>query len=191
MKELGLQELLRYALSGGVGIASLLLMYPGLACLVGHIDSAEVTLLLGAILVLGTLIYNIHRGLLFPLIFRCVGLRTLYEKNTPRQFGNPWKPSEREIEIDRWRWKLTNEKRLRWDAWASHTHFLYCAGWATLASFIFGFCIDGSPSCQAWWILGVLLFLSFSAAWANNYRLLYSINAEMKRETESFTALIK
>jgi hypothetical protein len=57
MKELGLQELLRYALSGAIGIASLLLMYPKAAYLVGHIEGAGgVTLILGAILVVGTLV---------------------------------------------------------------------------------------------------------------------------------------
>jgi hypothetical protein len=69
MKELGLQELLRYALSGGIGIASLLLMYPTVACSIGHIEGAgEVTLILSAILVVGTLVYNIHRALLYPAI---------------------------------------------------------------------------------------------------------------------------
>jgi hypothetical protein len=54
MKELGFQELLRYAFSGGILITSLLLMYPKIICLVGHVEGTrEVTLILGAILLTG------------------------------------------------------------------------------------------------------------------------------------------
>jgi hypothetical protein len=70
MKELGLQELLRYALSGGVGIGALRLMYPESACLIRRVQgTGEVTLVLGAILVFGSLVYNIHRAVLFPRFF--------------------------------------------------------------------------------------------------------------------------
>ena len=87
MKELGLQELLRYALSGGVGIASLLLMYPNLAHLIGHIHNAgEVTLVLGAVLGLGTLVYNIHRALLYPPFFRWLGLITISQDSRWERF---------------------------------------------------------------------------------------------------------
>lgn len=182
MKELGLQELLRYALSGGVGIASLLLMYPKLACSMGHIAGAgEVTLILGSILVVGTLVYNIHRALLNPVIFRVIGLITLPWKFTWKLFI-PWWPSDAEMDFDNWRWGLKN--RRRWEVWAAHTHFLYCAAWATLAAFLFGRYVPGagSPSCQAWHIFDFLFWVSLVAGIVNNFRLLYSINAEREHE---------
>jgi hypothetical protein len=197
MKELGLQELLRYALSGGVGIASLLLMYPNLACLVGHVNgAADTTLILGAILVFGTMIYNIHRGLLFPPIFRCIGLKTLYKTKTLHKtkpnYGCPFKPSKREIEVDRWRWERKEEDRRRWDNWGAQTHFLYCAAWAIFVAFWIGLIEERHLPCwRPWLICGLLFCISLIAGCVNNYRLLYSINAEMQREKEDYIALTR
>ena len=154
MKELGFQELLRYALSGGVGLASLLLMYPNVACLIGPIDSAgEVTLILGATLLLGTLVYNIHRALLFPPFFRAIGLITISQTDSKWkrfiefcQFWLWWRPSKAEIDYDSWRWELPDKHRDRWVSWAAHPHFLYCAAWATWAAFLFGRCVPGAGS---------------------------------------------
>jgi hypothetical protein len=179
MKELGLQELLRYALSGGIGIASLLLMYPKVACLIGHIEgTAGVTLILGAILVVGTLVYNIHRALLFPPIFRAIGLITLPWINPTWKLLILWLPSDAEIEFDRWRWKLEDKDRRRWDEWSAQTHSLYCAAWATLAAFVFGRYLAGPPSCQSRQIFWVLFCTTLIAGMVNNFRLLYSIAAE-------------
>jgi hypothetical protein len=147
MKDLGLQELLRYALSGGIGIASLLLMYPQVACSIGQIEGArEVTLVLGSILLVGTLIYNVHRALLFPILFRVVGLITLPRKSTWWLFI-PWWPSDAELDVDRWRWKLEEKDRRRWDEWGAQTHFLYCAAWAILAALTLGNYFWGTPNC--------------------------------------------
>lgn len=96
MKELGFQQLLRYALSGGIGLAALLLTYPKIAYAIGQVNGArEVTLVLGAVVVIGTMIYNIHRALLFPIIFRVVGLITL-SWNPKRRLLNLWQPSDQD-----------------------------------------------------------------------------------------------
>lgn len=199
MKELGLQELLRYALSGGIGIAALLLMYPSVACSIKGTEGAgagEVTLILGAILVAGTLVYNIHRALLFPPLFRFIGFLTLrpYTNYSWKLWANPlrwWWPSDAEMEADRWRWKLSEKDRRRWDEWAAQTHFLYCAAWATLAAFVFGSYKAGPPSSQAWHIFEILFCTSLVAAVGNNVRLLWSISTERKGEREHFSALVK
>jgi hypothetical protein len=192
MKELGLQELLRYAVAGGVGLASLLLMYPNLACLIGRVDSAaKVSLILGAVLVFGTLVYNIHRALLFPPFFRAIGLMTISQTVSRWerfiqfcQFWLWWLPSKDEIGIDRWRWELPHKDRDRWDAWAAHAHSLYCAAWAAAASFwlgryiTLGCCAAGSPSCSARLIFLALFGVSLLSGVVNNFRLLYYINEE-------------
>jgi hypothetical protein len=176
MKELGLQELLRYALSGGVGIVALRLMYPQSACLISGIDGAsQVTLLLGAILVVGSLIYNLHRSVLFPPIFRWLGRKTLVnDKSAP--IGNPWVPSPDEVAIDRWRWNLDITFRHRWAEWGAQTHFLYCGTWAVLLAFLVGLPKWGWPHCRAWMSLAAVPL--FVAGLVNNHRLLYSMNAE-------------
>jgi hypothetical protein len=191
MKELGLQELLRYALSGGVGIASLLLMYPNLAHLIGHIHNAgEVTLVLGAVLGLGTLVYNIHRALLYPPFFRWLGLITISQDSRWErfiqfcQFWWWWRPSKDEIEFDRWRLELPDKDREHWAEWGAHVHSLYCAAWATAASFWLGRYVTfeggtaGSPSCHARLIFAALFCISLIAGAVNNYRLLFCIKAE-------------
>ncbi len=190
MKELGLQELLRYALSGGVGIASLLLFYPNLACLIGQIDNAgKVTLIFGAVLVLGTLVYNIHRALLYPPFFRWLGLITISQDSRRERFKQFcqfwwwWRPSKDEIEFDRWRLELQDKDREHWAAWAAHAHSLYCAAWATAASFwlgryiTFGGCAAGLPSCSARLIFLALFGVTLLAGVVNNYRLLFCIKA--------------
>jgi hypothetical protein len=183
MKELGLQELLRYALSGGVGIVALRVMYPTeSACLIRRVQgTGEVTLVLGAILVFGSLVYNIHRAVLFPPIFRWLGRMTLLP-NRSRPIGNWWVPSKEEMDIDRWRWNLGEIRLRRWNEWGAQTHFLYCAAWATLLAFIVGHCNWGWR-CRS--LAGILaaVFL-FSAGIVNNYRLLYSMNAERESERE-------
>lgn len=210
MKELGLQELLRYALSGSIGVASLLLMYPNVASLVWQIEGAgEMTLILGALLVVGTLVYNIHRAVLFPPFFRWIGLLTLGSERSLwsiarniawQTFITPWRlwqPSSDELGVDHWRWTLAEKDRRRWDEWGAQTHFLYCTAWATLAAFLFGRYIAfggytaGPPSCRARHIFEVFFCVSLAAAMVNNYRLLYSITDERKREKERFFSLLQ
>jgi hypothetical protein len=150
-------------------------------------STGEVTLVLGAILVFGSLVYNIHRALLFPPFFRAIGLITIFPKipdgNRFIQFCHFWwwwRPSKAEIDLDRWRWKRLAKHRDRWDVWAAHAHFLYCAAWATLLAFIVGLCKWGWPGCRAWLILAAVFLLI--AGMVNNYRLLYSMNAERESE---------
>jgi len=183
MKELGLQELLRYALSGGVGIASLLLMYPN-AWQIGHLeDAGEVTLILGAVLVLGTSVYNIHRALLFPPFFRAIGLITISTDSRRRRFIEFcqcwwwWRPSKDEIAVDCWRWKCHKTERSRLDEWAAQTHFLYCAAWAILAAFLFGYGLAWPPNCRVRHILEFVFCASLASGMVDHYRLLYYINA--------------
>jgi hypothetical protein len=97
--------------------------------------------------------------------------------------GNPWVPSKDEMDIDRWRWNLGEIGLRRWAEWAAQTHFLYCAAWATLLAFIVGRCTWGWPGCRS--LAGILaaVFL-FSAGMVNNYRLLYSMNAQRESERE-------
>jgi hypothetical protein len=182
MKELGLQDLLRYVLSGGIGIASLLLMYPKAACFVDHMnDAREVEIVLGSALVVGSLIYSVHRPLVYPVFFRVIGLRTLPYTSRTWRLINFWRPSQAEIDVDRWRWALKEESRRRWDEWGAQSHFLYCAAWAILLALVCGKCVGGTPNCHARCIFWFLFFVILVAGMVHNFRLLYSIAAEMNR----------
>jgi hypothetical protein len=180
MKELGLLELLRYALSGGIGMAVLLLTYPAAACSVEKLDATkEATLILGSVLLIGTLIYNLHRALLFPFFLRFVGVLVRWNLSWKDWF--PWQPSESELEVDRWRWERPEKKRKRWDEWGAQTHSLYCAAWAIFAALRLGGHFWGCPERHALHIFRTLAGVTLLAGVVNNYRLLYSIDAEMKR----------
>jgi hypothetical protein len=181
MKELGLQELLRYALSGGIGIAVLLLTYPKVAHSVGCMEgSREVTLVLGSVLVVGTLIYNLHRALLFPIFLRVVIVLTTRPWKLTRSSLKFYQPSATELDRDHWRWELAEAARRRWDEWGAQTHSLYCAAWAILAALALGR-VFGTPDPRALLIFPGLFVFTLVAAGVNNYRLLYSIDAERKR----------
>ena len=126
MKELGLQELLRYALSGGIGIAVLLLTYPTVAHSLGGMDPGkEATLVTGLVLLIGTLIYNLHRALFFPVLFRLVGLIALPWERSWRLL-NLWQPSAHELEVDRWRWERS-EKSIGGGMSGAHRRILFIA----------------------------------------------------------------
>jgi hypothetical protein len=178
MKALGLQELLRYALAGGIGLAVLLLTYPAVSRSIGGMEAAkETTLVLGLVLLVGTMIYNLHRALLYPVLIRLVGLTSLPWKSSWRLM-NPWQPSDAELEVDRWRWNLSNEVRTRWDEWGAQTHSLYCAAWAIFAALLLGNYMGEPSNCRASHVFWSLFAVCLMAGLVNNYRLLYSIIAD-------------
>jgi hypothetical protein len=190
MKDLGLLELLRYALSGGIGVAVLLLTHPLAACSVRQMDvTKETTLALGSVLLIGTLIYNVHRAVVYPIFLRIIGFfvpRWNFDWKNWKGWSiwrnwNPWKPSNSELEVDRWRWSDDPEKRpRRWDEWGAQTHSLYCAAWAIWLALKIGGCFWGTPNCQAYLLFRILFFVTLFAGIISNYRLMYSIAAEVE-----------
>ncbi len=187
MKELNLQEVLRYCLSGAIWIGSLLLMYPDIACSVWPIKGvSEVTLVLGAILVVGTLIYNLHRALLYPVIFRLIGLITL-RKGWSWWLLFPWRPSNEEIEFDLERWQLKPEQRRPLDEWGAQVHFIYCAAWASLSAYIIGSYIAGPPTNRAKCIRWILVITTLTAGALSNFRLLTYAIGHISKLRESPT----
>jgi hypothetical protein len=186
MKELGFQDLLRNALSACVGIGAFLFMYPCGACLLGSMvgsgeSAGRVTLILGSILTIGTLIYTIHRALAYPVVFRVIGLVAIKYRNHPWWIWWPFQPTAEELEVDRWRWQLGRDQIDRWDRWGAMTHFLYCAAWATLLARCVGRCFDLSPGRHAGGVFRTIFFATLVGALLNNYRLLFSISSEMSR----------
>jgi hypothetical protein len=179
MKELGLLDLLRYALSGGIAVAVLFLAHPSQACYVIGMDGAKAaTLLIGSVLLIGTLIYNIHRALLFPIFLRYLGFFANWTFKWSEVL--PWKPSESELRIDRWRWNHQEARRKRWDEWGAQTHSLYCAAWATIAALLVGKYLWGAPECTAWRLSWSAFGIFLLSGIVNNYRLLSSVVAEMR-----------
>jgi len=187
MKDLGLLEMLRYALSGGIGMAVLFLTYPAAACRIRGMDATkETTLVLGVVLLIGTLIYNVHRALVYPIFQRILG-------TIVRDWKFDWKkwwrnliiylPSEAELSVDRWRWEHSEKDRKRWDEWGAQIHSLYCAAWAIILALKVGGRIWGdNPNCPTYKTLFCRLFcIVLIAGILGNYRLMCSLAAEIKR----------
>lgn len=184
MKELGLQDLLRYGLSGGIGLVVLLLTYPESVCSMSHLaaslgkpeNTLEVTLILGLVLVIGTVIYSIHRAVIYPFFFWC--LLGLFTKR-PRC---PLRPSKFERDLDRWRSGLCDLQRRNWGEWGAQTHSLYCAAWAIASALILGLFFWNPPNRCAFYLFLLLFGVTLVAAVVTNYRLLYSITYAKRRK---------
>jgi hypothetical protein len=190
MKELRLEDVFRYALSGGIGFVVLLLTYPKAVCSMSYLAASlgkpegalGVTLMLGVVLLTGTVIYNVHRAATYPIFLRLLGRHLLGAPREP--FWNPWKPSKFELDLDYWRSGLCDTQRHRWDEWGAQTHSLYCGAWAIFAALTLGCWFWGPPNCRAWYMFLFLFFVTWGAAMVTNYRLLYSITDAKKRDEE-------
>ncbi len=152
MKDLKLEELLRYGLSGGLLLLVLLLMHPnwrdGLAKASGIGGTA---ILIGVTLLAGSLIYALHRALAYRVVltmavFILICCR-VYDWES--RIILPFVPSKMELGMDRWRLAL----RQRQDVmdpftaeWGAQVHLLYCSAWAILLGMVLGPLL---PNCQS------------------------------------------
>ena len=181
MKELGLQELLRYALAGAAGLVALLLTYPYARESVSKVQGiGEASLVVGAVLLVGSLVYSLHRALVFPLLSRlAIGFlavcRTLPRD---RDLLIPYRPTKLEVELDLWRWRHNPsiQKELSHLAeWGAQVHFLYCTTWAIQIAIWFGG-LGGREDPIIWWKLFLLSVLTLVAGFVSNLRLLFLLN---------------
>jgi len=147
MEKLGLNEYLRYGLSGAIALLTLVLTYPQTASSWLSIDSelAQATIVAGLILLIGILIYSVHRIILYPIIYRII-LKIIYGFEWKCSYLLPWKLSKDEIELDvkrsNKRCEDKNPYKNGFNEWFSRIHFLYCSTWAILITLIFGFFIN-------------------------------------------------
>jgi hypothetical protein len=162
VKELNLGEWSRYGFSGGLFLIVFLLAHPTWSCYLwsstGGAAILAGTALLFSTLVFGSLIYAIHRAVLYRLLFAlallCLCRRKVYEYESAIRvyewqcdIVKPLVPSKIELAIDDWRASLrgTTDKDpiFRFvDGWATQVHLLYCSAWAVL----FGMFLGRSPS---------------------------------------------
>ena len=72
MKNLKLSELLRYSLAGGIALFVIILVNPkALTNVVPDGDFLKSTIGAALVMILGSLIYSVHRAILYPIIYRC------------------------------------------------------------------------------------------------------------------------
>jgi uncharacterized protein involved in cysteine biosynthesis len=160
MEKLRLNEYLRYGLSGAVALLTLVLTYPQTASWLS-IDSklAQAFIVVGLILLIGILIYSVHRAILYPIIYRIM-LTKIHGFEWKSLSLLPWKFSSDEIELDvkrsNKRCEEKNPYKTGFDEWFSRIHFLYCSAWAILISLILGYVIK---PCAALSKTALLIFV--------------------------------
>ncbi len=146
MHKLKLNDLLRYAFSGGVDLLTLVFIYPSAFCFFKSNDKVvDITLLNIVALIVGSLIYSLHRAVIFPICYRIVLIilcTSLFKKyKFEWEMLILWVPTRLELRLDTERWqRRKNEKSLQAELteWGSQIHFLYTTSWAIFGAIIIG-----------------------------------------------------
>ena len=189
MKDLKLEELLRYGFSGGLLLVVLLLMHPSWSDVLKASGIGGTTILIGVPLLAGSLIYTLHRALAYRLVLTLALLFLICIRvyHWDRGILLPFYTSKTELEIDRWRLKLwaTEDLMQQFTAeWGAQVHLLYCSAWAILLGMVLGPLFLNCQSIishRTYWVaFAVLLFAAF---W-HHVRLLWWIKAN---EGQHFT----
>ena len=189
MKELRFNEVLRYAFSGGIGLATFLILQPAIAQHILQLEALKTSALVAsAVLIVGAFLYNLHRALIFPVLFRIALLFVLGQTDRERKkaedfkFWFPYRPALAEINLDLWRWSH-EATRKHWDEWGAQVHFLYCSAWAILCALLVGLCLkkQGGSLSHPKAAMGVAL-LTLIAAIVHHLRLLYLMTSTRQRE---------
>jgi len=162
MKNFRLNEYLRYGLSGAVVLLTLGFTYPQTASWL-CIDSklAQASIVAGLMLLIGILIYSVHRVILYPIIYRIM-LNKIHGFEWEYSYLFPWKFADHEIELDVKRTKKScednNPYENGFDEWFSRIHFLYCSTWAVFGSLIFAYIIIPWDALSKKAFLSLLIF---------------------------------
>ncbi len=134
MKDLKIEDLLRYGFCGGLFLITLILTHPdNVKNVLETKNIGQATLVVGSVLLLGSLIYTLHRALTYPLIlFRAALLATAAFGIFPFEWAllNPFRQPQIEEQLDRWRLDVRRSDSTLHsviDHWGAEVHFLYCS----------------------------------------------------------------
>ena len=149
MERFSIDNLLRYALAGGFTVLALLYGYSDSKDKLPKVDGfKEEVILLGLVLLIGSLVYVVHRAFIYPLFYR-IGLRIVWRKEhwfwlscpccKGKQWGwlsvIVWCVRDPDIHIDMDRWSSREDPksvRKNLGEWGAQVHYLYCATWSVL-----------------------------------------------------------
>jgi hypothetical protein len=158
------QQILRYALPGGVVLIVLLGVYaPPTGCEDKIESLGGPGLLLPAAFLVGCLIYVLHRATIWPVINRVFQLISPFRLNPrlPRSWCVIW-PSKEEMDRAFLLWKTRKSDALTsLEEWATQIHYLVCSAWAIVIGHLFGWGLnwsaDPSRCCLSWGVFLILL----------------------------------
>lgn len=188
MKELKLQDLLRYGFSGGLFLVVLVLMHPAWReAAINDTGIGETATLVGLTVLVGSLIYALHRALLYRLVLT-VAL-ALVACFPPRDFDPsillPLVPSRAELALDRWRLAMRQRNDLM-DSytaeWGAQVHLLYCSAWAIIFGVVIGRLFRDCASVLSSKQYSIVVTVMLVAAFWHHLRLLLWIRANRDQD---------
>lgn len=193
MQQLRLEELLRYTLSGALFLVALLLR--GSSIQVGSWTAQNVlgdaTKALGLVLLVGSLIYTLHRAVIFPWLLFPSALTLAAVIGAYKFTGDIWVPfriSRIEQEMDSDRFGLRTKKDVLfdvWSEWGSQVHFLYCSAQAVLLAIAFGHILGGYQHLR---VLLVMFVVLLAAGLIHQASLIYRVNVVWKERIRNALA---
>jgi hypothetical protein len=190
MQKLRLEELLRYTLSGALFLVALMLRWPTISLGPLRADKGlgEASKALGLVLLVGALIYSLHRAIVFPCLLFPTALSfasLIGAYPFSRKFWIPFTVSDVERRMDDDRFALRAQKDTLfdvWSEWGSQVHFLYCSGEAVLLALGIGHILGGYEHRKMLLVTsGILL----TAGLISQVNLIYRVNAVWKASIES------
>lgn len=181
MKDVSLGQLMRFGLAGGIFVGLLLFGFSEpRSALTGEPSSVVVGLAFAVSLLSGTVIYSLHRAMLFPQIRRAL-FRFVQEERSA-------------LEVDMERWSLSIElgegrsMQSRLVVWADQIHFLYCAAWGTLLALLVGRVVGWSLAFEPVIALGFAAAVLVTTLVSNYQYQLYEVRV-MKADRERLAQL--
>jgi hypothetical protein len=181
-----INQLLRFLLAGGWTVICYFFTNP---IAYKNLQNDKTLDLILISLVLGSIVFIIHRAIVYPFLFRliCIGLIPFKKMKWKLSLLIPFFPTKDEIKVDFHRWALRRDTKKSLSKnitdWGSQIHFLYCCAIGSLLTIIFSKLVGGYEQQKLrymWWAFGLLLFCGF----INHIRaLLYDIELR-KREKE-------
>ncbi|BAO45621.1 hypothetical protein TBH_C2719 [Thiolapillus brandeum] len=164
MEKLDINELLRYGFSGALLFLASLISFKQTIPLIKILPSnlLGASSVLGIVLIMGSVIYAIHRSILYPLMYK-VGCIVIYGKKQADIFN---------LDTKRWmRNKDQESLQHNFREWASQIHFLYCSTWATVLAQLIGHWNKWDQTNLHWliWVVAITLGM---AALIHHYRYL-------------------
>lgn len=169
MKDFSLGEWLRYGFAGAIALLTALLRYPEASTfLTSKTALLQSLLVIGLVLLIGSLIYVIHRAILYPIFYRIGSVIFFYKKSELRKrLLIPWWVDQKQADLDIERWKrLNNETSIQkyLSEWASQIHYLYSVTWAIILGIIFGSFVgwevdENSQTNSYYWYAAIIIFV--------------------------------
>jgi hypothetical protein len=170
MKELKLEELMRYVLAGAIGLVALLIGFCDVAKPMARVSGVtQASLLLLVALAFGSIVYAVHRSLLYPVLYH-LGLLVLIAARVyaldVRLFWL-FLPARLELSLDFLRWKRAaacHYAHPRIAEWGAQVHFLYCSGWTIFLIQWLGYRFGLQPTgsrVTLFWIASWLIAIGF------------------------------